>query len=57
MGVGEAAGVEDSVTADVVGGGVKLVVAITEELSGDDVNDGTEMPSTVLVASPAVVPL
>lgn len=41
MGVGEAAGVEDSVTADVVGGGVKLVVAITEELCGDDVDDGT----------------
>lgn len=52
----EAAEAEDNVTADIVGDGVEVVVGFAE-LNDDNVDDGTELPSTVLVASPAVVPL
>jgi hypothetical protein len=55
--VAEAADAEDNVIADVVGDGVEVVVGVAEELNDDNVDDGTELPSAVLVASPAVVPL
>ncbi len=53
----EPANVEDNVTAKVVGKGVEVVVGVAKELNDDNIDDSKELPSAVLVASPAVVPL
>jgi len=55
--VAEAVDAEDNVIAEVIGDGVEVVVRVAKELNDDNVDDGTELPSAVLVASPAVVPL